>query len=165
MLQRYSIGRESISPKMPGKLAFGKPSKASTRMCLRPISGFNTGTEVLAGEQVIQISRNVGQRERMIFAGNTPAQVSKKTIVNHREAMVIHKVMPSEPLRSKERPKDVFEHFHTGAKTLQNCGCRRGATTALPLEHPSFEFLLRFHGRQIGESQEVLALEVRAFSP
>lgn len=39
MFQRYSIARESISPRMPGKLVLGKPLIAMIRMCLRPIHG------------------------------------------------------------------------------------------------------------------------------
>ena len=105
VLQRYSIGRESISPRTPGKLDFGKPSRAITRTCFRPDPRLNARAEVLRREQFVQVDGNVRQGERVIFAANAAAKIPQQPVVDLREAVIVNEFMAREPFDVGRAPR------------------------------------------------------------
>ena len=113
MLQRYSMGSESISPRTPGKLDFGKPSRAITRTCFLTDPRFNASAEVLRGEKFIQIDGDVRKGERVIFAAHTTAKVPQQFVVNLREAMIVNEFMARAAVRCRKSAEKTFSNIST----------------------------------------------------
>ena len=87
MLQRYSIGRESISPRTPGKLDSGETIERNHADVLSAQPRFDASAEILRGEKFVQIHRDVRKGERVVFArrrnGEDTAAVCRGPAGNH----------------------------------------------------------------------------------
>ena len=59
MFQRYSIGSESSSRRMPGELISGNPSIAMTRMCFSPDLRFDAGPRNLRKREARSDSKGI----------------------------------------------------------------------------------------------------------
>ena len=111
VLHRYSMGSESISPRMPGNSISGsRRGRSRGCACARP--GLNASAEVLRREKLVQVDRDIGQGERMIVAGDASAKVPKQRVVDLREPVIVGEFMPRQALDPEQRREHVLEHLH-----------------------------------------------------
>ena len=100
---------------------------------------FDASVEVLAREKFIQITRNLRQRERMVFAAHATPQITQQAVMHLREAVIVGEGEALQPLRLKQLPEYVFEHIHAARKAVEDLfrrsvgalRCRRLRTSTL----------------------------------
>jgi len=100
----------------------------------------------------------------MIDSVDAAAQISEKSIMEVLFSMVVGDGNPAQALCLKELSEDVFEHIDLETESIEVL--RSGFRTAVgapPFKEPTLCFLLDLGRWQVGECQEVVALEVSAF--
>ena len=106
-------------------LHLGKPSRAITRHVSVP-GGVRCRTEILCGEKVIQIYRNIGHGKRVIISRDASAKIAKQPIMDLGEAVIVQEPVPVKTFDPEESREHVFEHLDPGLESLDDLMRRSG---------------------------------------
>src|SRR3982074_1551840 len=100
---------------------------------------FHSPTEILAGENLVQVGRDIGQGEWMVDSADAAAQVPEKSIMDVLFTIVIGDGDPVQALCLKELSEHVFEHIHLQTESIQMLRSGfRAAVGAPSFKEPAF---------------------------
>ena len=97
----------------------------------------------------------------MVLARYTPAQITKKSIMDVRESVIIIELQTAQTFHREKALESIFKcgdlRFEPG-----ECAGRAASRFIFPIKNPARNLFLIFQRREIGESEEVIAFIVRA---
>src|SRR5436309_11813740 len=97
----------------------------------------------------------------MILARDATAQITKKSIMDLRESVIIIELQTAQSFHREQALERIFEcgdlRFEPG-----ECACRAASRFIFPIKNPARNLFLIFQRWKIGESEEVIAFIVRA---
>ena len=142
MLQRYSMGRESISPRMPGKLDSGKTVESNYTNMLSVPPEVQCQRRNPALRAVRSGIRECPAGQKGDLRRRRNGEGSAASVVDLRKAMIINEFMAVEAFDPKERRENVLKHLHSGFESFENLmndagpSCRSALRTSTPLPFP-----------------------------
>ena len=100
-------------PEDAGKARFRETIEGNHADMLAADSWFNASAEVLRGQKLIQIDGNVRQREGVIFSRHATPEIAKQPVLNLREAVIVHELMPVQPRSMRKSAENTFSNIST----------------------------------------------------
>ena len=119
--------------------------------------------EIARAQNLVQVNRNVGLHKGKVFSRYSSADVAQQVAILGLEPALIDFGVRAQPLGSHHCTQHVIEAGASVLEELQQTLGRVTRALLATLVHPGLQLFLPLVGRAVGQSQHIVALEMRAF--